>query len=881
MAGFGPIFPHRRVEKEVDEELEFHIERRTLDNIASGMPRGAAREEALRRFGDMGSIRRACRRIGMQRVRAERRAQMIDEFRRDMAYALRSLVKRPGFAVVVILTLALGIGGTTAIFSVVDAVVLRPLPFEDPDRLVLLRGVETGLKSGSSGTSFPDYVDLKEGQNSFAAMAAWSTWQLTVTGSDLEPTLVPTAWVSHDLFATFGVRPAIGRGFLPEEDRIGGEPVVILSDGFWASRFASDPKILGRTMLLDGGEYTVVGIMPSDFDLRAELLVPMEPRIAENSRGVHNLSVVARLKPGVSREQAERDVKAIAARLEETYPDWNTGRSAALQFIHEAVVGNVRPALLTLLGAVGVVLLIVCANVANLLLARATSRQKEIAIRTALGAGRSRMLRQLLTESLVLALLGGVAALLLAHGGIGLLKSISPGNIPRLDGVGIDSRVLGFAFLVTMFTGVIFGIVPAVQASSANLQSSLKEGGRTSTQGGRRPRLRQLLVVTEMALAVVLVVGAGLFINSFLQLQRVDSGFAGKNVLVAPLALPTSSYPFSEPHRAIAFYSELMERIEALPGVESAAVGYRHPLDGGWETSFQIAGLLEVPQGERPEARIRPVRPGYFKTLGMPLLKGRDVTDRDDGRAPGVVIINESFARAFFPDDDPIGHRLIRGSWWPDFPSEWEIIGVVADVKMDGLTQPTPWAMYYSHSQWPFLDMNLVVRTAGDPLALTAAIRDQVWAIDADVPVENMQTLDEIRAGSVAPQRFQTMMLGIFAALALTLAAVGIYGVLAYSVAQRTSEIGVRISLGARGADVLRLVVGQGMKLALIGLTLGLLGALAVTRLIASLLFDVSATDLTTFASVAVMLTLVALAACTVPAWRASRVDPVIALRAE
>ncbi len=806
---------------------------------------------------------------------------MIDEFSRDMVYALRSLVKRPGFAIVVILTLALGIGGTTAIFSVVDAVVLRPLPFEDPDRLVLLRGVETGLKSGSSGTSFPDYVDIKEGQNSFGAMAAWSRWQLTVTGSDLEPTLVPTAWVSHDLFATFGVRPAIGRGFLPEEDRIGGEPVVILSDGFWASRFASDPKILGRTMLLDGGEYTVVGIMPSDFDLQAELLVPMEPRIAENSRGVHNLSVVARLKPGVSREQAERDVKAIAARLEETYPDWNTGRSAALQFIHEAVVGNVRPALLTLLGAVGVVLLIVCANVANLLLARATSRQKEIAIRTALGAGRSRMLRQLLTESLVLALLGGVAALLLAHGGIGLLKSISPGNIPRLDGVGIDSRVLGFAFLVTMFTGVIFGIVPAVQGSSANLQSSLKEGGRTSTQGGRRPRLRQLLVVTEMALAVVLVVGAGLFINSFLQLQRVDSGFAGKNVLVAPLALPTSTYPFSEPHRAIAFYSELMERIEALPGVESAAVGYRHPLDGGWETSFQIAGLLEVPQGERPEARIRPVRPGYFKTLGMPLLKGRDVTDRDDGRAPGVVIINESFARAFFPDDDPLGHRLIRGSWWPDFPGEWEIIGVVADVKMDGLTQPTPWAMYYSHSQWPFLDMNLVVRTAGDPLALTAAIRDQVWAIDADVPVENMQTLDEIRAGSVAPQRFQTMMLGIFAALALTLAAVGIYGVLAYSVAQRTSEIGVRISLGARGADVLRLVVGQGMKLALIGLTLGLLGALAVTRLIASLLFDVSATDPTTFASVAVMLTLVALAACTVPAWRASRVDPVIALRAE
>jgi predicted permease len=879
------LYPHRDIERDIDEELDYHIERRTQDNIAAGMSPGAAREEALRRFGDTNAVRKTCRRIGMERVRARRRAEMMDQLTQDGSFALRTLIKRPGFAAVAILTLALGIGGTTALFSVVDGVVFRTLDFPEPERLALLWGVETGMKSGSSATSYPDYVDIKAAQKAFEAMAAWSNWQLNVTGADLEPKRVPASWVSRDLLPLLGVSPALGRNFLPEEDRVGGEPVVILNYGFWTSRFASDPAVIGRTLMLDGLAHTVIGVMPSGFTWGtsggSQLLLPMEPVHYDRSRGQHNLLVIGRLKPGVTLEAAEADVVTIAARLEEEYPEWNTGRSADLQPLREAVVGDVRPALLMLFGAVVVVLLIVCANLANLTLARATGRAKEVAIRTALGAGRVRLVRQLLTESLLLALTGGAVGMLIAYAGIGILKSIGPANIPRLDGVGIDARVAAFAMTVTVVTGVLFGLVPAFQCSKANLQNSLKEGGRTSALGGGRARLRQFLVVAEMALAVMLVAGAGLFVNSFLRLQRVDAGFTRENVLIAPLALPESKYPFEEWRRGVAFYDALIERVEALPGVESAALGYRHPLDGGWETSFQIRGLLELPQGEQPEARIRPITPGYFETVGIPLLKGRTFTDRDMVDAPGVVIINDAFARTFFPDQDPIGHRLLKGAWWPERPEEWEIVGVVGDVKMDGLAQTTPWAMYFPYGQWPFNDMNLIVRASGEPLALSGAIRQQVWSLDGDVPVESFQTLTQIRTRSVAPQRFQTLLLGLFAALALGLAAVGIYGVLSYAVAQRTAEIGVRMSLGARTADILRIVVGQGMKLSLLGLLLGLLGALATTRLIGGLLFGVSPTDPATFAAVASLLFFTGLGACALPALRASRVDPVIALRAE
>lgn len=880
------LFPQREVEREIDEELDYHIERRTADNVAAGMSPAAAREEALRRFGDTNAVRQACRRIGMERVRARRRAEMVDQLKQDGSYALRSLEKRPGFAAVAILTLALGIGGTTGLFSVVDGVVLRPLDYPEPERLALLWGVETGMRSGSRGTSYPDYVDIKEAQQGFEAMAAWSNWELNVTGPDLEPARVPASWVSRDLFPLLGVSPALGRNFSSEEARVGGPPVVILSHGFWASRFASDRNAIGRTVALDGMAHTVIGIMPADLTWgssgESQFFLPMEPLYYDRSRGQHNLLVIGRLKPGVTLEAAEADVVAIAARLEEEYPDTNTARSAMLQPFREAVVGDVRPALLMLFGAVFVVLLIVCANVANLTLARATGRAKEVAIRTALGAGRVRLIRQLLTESLLLGMIGGTVGLLIAYAGIGVLKSMGPADIPRLDGVGIDARVAAFAVTVTMITVVLFGLVPALQCSKADLQSSLKEGGRTSAQAGGRPRLRQLLVVSEMALAVMLVAGAGLFVNSFLRLQRVDAGFTRDNVLIVPLALPASSYSFEEWPRVVAFYDALIDRVEALPGVESAALGYRHPLDGGWETSFQIRGLLELPEGERPEARIRPISPGYFQAVGIPLLEGRRFTDRDGmADAPGVVIINESFARTFFQDEDPIGQRLLKGGWWPDRPNEWEIVGVVGDVKMDGLDRTTPWAMYFPYGRWPFNDVNLVVRSSGEPMALSGAIRQQVWSLDGDVPVETFETLAQIRTRSVAPQRFQTLLLGLFAALALGLAAVGIYGVLSYAVAQRTAEIGVRMSLGARTGDILSIVVGQGMRLSLLGLALGMVGALATTRLIEGLLFGVSATDPITFAAVGSLLFLTGLGASAVPALRASRVDPVLALRAE
>ncbi len=876
-----PLFPQRRLEKDIDEELEYHIERRTRENIAAGMSPSAAREEALRRFGDVANVRKACRRIGTYRIRAQRRVEMLDELRGNLRYAVRTLHKRPGFAAVTILSLALGVGGVSAMFSLVDGVLLRPLPFADPDRLVLLWGVETGMRTGSSAASYPDFVDFEEQNSVFEELAGWSSASFAVTGSEGEPMMIDAARVTYDLLPMLGVQPAIGRGFLPEEDRVGGEPVALISDGFWASRFGSRSDIVGQTLTLDGVYVTIIGVMPTDLEFPAsvQVWIPAVPVHASDSRGQHRIVALGRLEPGINIELAEEEMRAIAARLEEEYPQSNTNRGARLETLHEAVVGNVRPALVMLLAAVATVLLIVCANVANLLLARSTTREKEVAIRTALGAGRRRLMRQLLTESLVLAVVGGALGVLLAVAAVGLVKAINPGNLPRLDEVAVNARVLWVALAVSLVTGVVFGFAPSYHSSKPDLNSSLKEGGRTSTQGGRKPRLRQFLVVAEMAMAVVLVAGAGLLINSFLQLQRVDPGFRDKGVLIAPLALPASRYDSRQ--KVTAFFDELLESIEALPGVESAAAAYRHPLSGGWETSFTLPGVYEPPEGQRPEARIRPITASYFQTVGIPLLQGRYFDEHDDDRAPGVVIINESFARAFFPEGDAIGHRLLRDQWWPDLPFEFEIVGIVGDVKMDGLTESTPWAMYYPHDHYPFAEMNVVVRAEGDPLAFAAAVRQRVWALDADLPVENVQALEQIRSESVARERFQTVLLGLFAVLALTLAALGIYGVMSYAVAQRTSEIGVRMSLGARANEVLAMIVGQGMKLAALGLVLGLVGAIATSRVMASLLFGVSPTDVPTFAAVTVVLAAVALLACVLPALRASRIDPVHALRSE
>ena len=808
----------------------------------------------------------------------------MEEFARDLRYALRQLVRKPGFAAVIVLTLALGIGANTAIFSVVDGVLLRPLPFDDPDELVILWGDESGQKTGISWTSYPDYIDFERQAESFESLAAWSGQSATLTAYGGDPVRVSVGQVTWNLFSMLGAGPAMGRGFLEEEDQLGAADVLVLSHAFWTNRLGADPDVVGKSLSLDDTPYQVVGVMPHDFGWDdAEVFAPLVPQYGRDSRGAHRILPLARLGDGVALERGDAEVAAIAARLEAEYPDTNTGRGAYLEPLHESVVGDVRATLWAVFGMVGLVLLIACANVANILLTRATERSQEIAVRSALGAGRRHILRQLGAESLVLATFGGVAGIAVAEGGLRLLKALSPGGIPRLDSVTLSGRVMLFAFLVTILTGLVFGLLPSLQATRVNLQARLKEGGRYGA-GRQRTRLSQAVVVGEVALALVAVVSAGLLVNSFLRLQKVDAGFSAESVLVVPIALPAGKYwnrGDPDGRVAVAFYEEAERRVAALPGVNSVAAAYMHPLSGGWESSFIIKGVLEPPQGERPEARLRPVTPGYFRTVGMRLIKGRDIADTDDAGAPGVIVVNESFERTFFPDGDALGHTVERHPWWEALPYQYEIVGVVADVKMDGLTASVPTALYFSHPQFPFSDMNLVIGTDVDANTLLASVREEIWSIDPELPIEGAATLTEIRSGAVASEKFRTILVGMFAAIALLLSAIGIYGVLSYSVAQRTREVGLRMSLGAQTTDVLRLIVRQGMTLTVVGLVVGSILALLATGALSSLLFEVSPTDPVTFAAVVVILAVVALLACLIPALRATRVDPIVALRSE
>ncbi|MEE9577091.1 MAG: ABC transporter permease [Gemmatimonadota bacterium] len=810
----------------------------------------------------------------------------MNDVMRDLRYALRRIRRRPGFTLVVVVTLALGIGATTAIFSVVDAVLLRPLPYENPDRLVLLWGDETGQRTGSSWASFPDFVDFEAQVRSFEGLAAWSNANATLTGHGGDPIRIPLRRVTHDLFPLLGISPASGRGFLPEEDRVGAELVILLNHGFWIRSLGGDPNALGGSVILDGRPYTVVGIMPEGLKFgEADIFIPLSPEHAEDSRGAHRILPIARLREGVSLEEADVEVRAVAARLEEAHPDQNSNRSAYLQPLHEAVVGQVSTTLWVVFGLVGLVLLIACANVANLFVARTTELGRDVAIRRALGGGHRHILRQLGTESLVLGILGGTAGALLALGGLGVLKAMAPAGIPRIAEVGLDGQVLAFAGGLTLLTGMAFTLPPALQAMRVDLHQRLKQGGRTAA-GARSRRLPEMVVVLEVALAVVAVVAAGLLLNSFLKLQEVEAGFSADDVLVVPLALPEGQYwtradPEEDGSRAVGFYREVERRIASIPGVTSVAAAYMHPLSGGWESSFWLPGVLEAPEGQRPEARIRPVTPGYFGAVGMRLLRGRDFTEQDRLGTPGVVIVNESFARTFFADGEPIGYRVARGAWWSGQPDEFEIVGVVGDVKMDGLDEDVPTALYFPHAQFPFSDLNVVVASSTNASALIPAIRQEIWEVDPKLPVENVRTLGEIRTLSVAAERFRTGLVALFAAVALLLSAIGIYGVISYSVARRAREMGLRMSLGAQVLDVLWLVVRQGMTVTGIGLAVGVGVALLVTDLLSSLLFGVSPTDPATFLVVSGLFVAVALLACLVPALRATRVDPVVALRAE
>ena len=813
---------------------------------------------------------------------------------KDLRYGVRMLLKHPGVSIIAIITLALGIGANTAIFSVVNAVLLRPLTYKDPERLVSLW--ENVPAHGRWRASPGNFHDWKKQNTLFEGISAYGGSAMSLTG-DGEPEQLHGSRVSSDYFAVVGVEPVLGRSFSPEEYEVGKGQVVILAHGLWQRRFGGDQNVLNRTISLDGSNYTVVGVMPRglyparplttgqlDFEESGQqywLPMSFDPNWAA-VRSAHVLGVVGRLKPGVTLDQAAAEMNAIAARLEQAYAS-NRGKGIIVNPFMNEMVGNVRTGLFTLLIAVGLVLLIACANIAGLLLAQHAARSKEIAIRAALGASRGRLVRQFFIEGLLLSLLGTLAGIGLASLGLNVLLKLVTQNIPRLDHVQLDWQVLGFALLLAIATCLVFGLIPAWHAAKPDLNSTLEHSGRTSGPGGRRLRLRQALVVFQVSMAVMLVIGAGLLIKSFWRLQQVDPGFRAERVLSLGLTLPYAKY--DKPEEINQFFNQLHDGVSNLPGVQSAAIAYDHPLQTNWIDSFQIEGRVAPADGQGFQANFNPIGPDYFVTVGAPMIRGRQFTPLDDQDHPGVMIVNEAFVRHYFPNEDPIGRR-IRPSppvriWREQRLTSFEIVGVVRDVKSAGLQAETEPTYYLPATQAPLHDMMLLVRTTTEPTAIVPALRQTVWSIDSNQPIANVNTLEQIVSDSISQPRLNMTLMALFGALALILAAVGIYGLLSYTVTQRTREMGIRLALGAQVADVLRLVLKQGMVLALVGQAIGLAGALALTRLIRALLFGVTPTDGTIFAAVVGVLTTIALLACYLPARRATKVDPLKALRYE
>lgn len=855
------------MERDLDEEMHAHLEMLIDEKLAAGMGLRDADRAARLELGAVDLVK--------ARVREVRMGAMLEQVWQDSRYAIRMLRKNPGFTVVAVVTLALGIGANTAIFSVVNGVLLRALPYRDPSRLAMIWHNNTREQKSQDWMAHQTLLDLREQNTSFEDVAGMTLlWRFGLATDEGQETL-QGYWVSAQFFSLLGVEPARGRAFLPEDDKAGGTPAAILSHHLWQNTFGADPNIIGRTITLDGRAMPVVGVMPLGFRFMddADLWMPLgqNPFVSRGPRSVRIVSAIGRLRAAATLSQARAETGAIAAQLAQAYPDTNSGLDLSVVRLHEQIVGKVRPALLVLLGAVGFVLLITCTNVANLLVARATARETEIAVRMALGGGRGRLVRQLLTESVVLGLAGGAAGLVLALAGLRLLRSVGPAELPRMQEISIDGSVLGFTLAIAVFTGVIFGLLPAFQVLRANLGTSLKGGSRATRGGGRS---RSVLAVTEVALALVMLVGAGLMIRSFTRLMRVDPGFNSDHLLTLQMDVPPAYG--ATPEKRIALYHEIFERLEALPGVKSAGGVTRLPLGAGSTTKLDIEGR-PVATGEEPEVEFRRASTHYFQAMGIPLRDGRTFTEQDSTAAPRVAVINEVAAKRFWPGEDPMG-RHVRFSG--DSNAPWfTVVGIVGDVKHFGLDLQAPAELYMTFDQGPPGGPRFAIRTSADPASLITAVRSELRAIDKQIAISQLETMDEIVSKSTADRRFQALLLGAFAVLALALAMIGIYGVMAYGVAQRSHELAIRIALGAGRSDVIRLVLGQGMRLVIIGLAIGLAGALGLTRFLRTLLFETAPTDPITFAGVSILLALVALLACYVPARRASRVDPIAGLR--
>ena len=870
----------RRAAAAVEEEFAFHLDMRTGELVQQGWEPDAARAEARRQFGDLDEARNYCKRTDERRERQTMRTELLDGLAQDVSFAIRTLRRAPGFTLIAALTLAIGIGANTAIFSVVRGILLRPLPFADPSRLVMVRS----LYGGQVGVNSPANVaDFRTQNRSFTSMAVIDTRAAVLTGSG-DPEQLPSAVVGGDFFRILGVNALKGTTvFAPEDTAWKGTKSVLLNETLWRSHFGSDPSLVGSMLTLDNERYRVIGIVPasSAWPSKAMLWFPFtyDPAELEKSRGAVYLETVARLEPGVSIEAANADMKAIATRLARQYPDMDAQLGATVIPMHEYVTGKLRLPLLVLLGGVAFVLLIACANVANLLLVRGVAREGELALRTALGAGRGRLIRQLVTESLVLSLMGGSIGLLLAVLGTKLLIVSAPQNIPRLDAIRVDGTVLVFTVAITAVTGVLFGLVPARQMLNPDISSTLRENGR-GAQRGAKHRARRVLVVAEVALSVMLLAGAGLLIRSFTRLMNVDPGFRTEHLISFALALPEAKY--EKPTSQSAMIDAVMERIRAIPGVQSAGAGQGLPLTGyGFSLSFTIAGRPPVKPSEEPDAELRITTPEYLSTLGVRITRGRGFSKLDDASAPRVLLITEEAARKFFPSEDPIGHHISFGWRRDSVRLEGDIVGVTSDVKQSSLAVATRPQMWVPFAQWPAGVVTIVIHSSRDLQSVAADARRAIRELDPDLAIAHVQTLDDVVAESVAQPRFYMTLLSAFAVVAIVLASIGIYGVIAYLVGQRSREIGIRIALGASPSRVVRMVVSEGVAMVGVGIGIGVVCAIALTQLMRALLFNTKSTDPMTYILVTLVLAAVALVASSVPALRAANVDPSSAMRAE